>query len=394
MTIGLGVGAQRLCAVGVVSNRIEWALQMRREPGGSLAYELEEMLRRATIPRWPCASVAAAIGPFASQTKLLCDLPLLEQDDAVGSVVREGVSRFFLRNGVSLLTSNVLVTVPGSAWATAYDEPVVADIRKACGVLRLRLNMVAPTVLALTRATPAELLEWRDGDVAVRVECTSGALRHVSRSVASRDLAASSQPVEALARLGADAWLFADAYGVTQLCRDEPLALSLDSQYGASARSRGIRIAAAVTVVSFSAAAIAPSISSYLAKQSAEKHLRRVATPARDVLTNEREVGRITSALAEVATFNRSRHSVIILLGSISRALPDKSVILTLNIDSLGGTAVLLANRAGDALRAFDNVTGVHASEISGPVTKELSAGRELERATVRFRFIDATGAQ
>jgi hypothetical protein len=139
---------------------------------------------------------------------------------------------------------------------------------------------------------------------------------------------------------------------------------------------------------------IAPAISSSLAQRNAERHLHAVASPVRDVLTNERELQRITSALADAASFSHSRRPVIILLGSLSRSLPDSSVLVTLRIDSIGGTAVLLTNRTADALRAFDSVAGVDAPEIVGPVTKEINAGRELERATIRFRFIDATGGR
>jgi hypothetical protein len=395
MTIGVGVGAQHLCAVGVMSDRIELAVQLEREPGRSLADELEEMLRRAAVPRWTRATVVASIGPFACQTKLVCDLPILEQVDALTSVVREGAGRFFMRNGVSLITSSVLPTVAGSGWASAYEEPVISQVQRACESVRLPLRMAAPTALALTRATSVESIEWHDGDVALRIESRDGALRHVSRTVASCDSSATPKPVEALAKLGEGAWIYADAYGVTQLARNEPLALRFDSGHlGRSARSHRGRVAVIAAALSFAAAVIAPAISSSLAQRSAERHLRAVASPVRDVLRNQRELEQITSALADAAAFSHSRRPVIILLGSLSRSLPDSSVLVTLRIDSIGGTAVLLTNRTAEALRAFDNVAGVYAPEIVGPVTKEVNAGRELERATIRFRFIDATGGR
>jgi hypothetical protein len=395
MIIGVGVGAQHLCAVGVMSDRIELAVQLEREPGRSLADELEEMLRRAAVPRWTRAFVVASIGPFACQTKLLCDLPILEQADALMSVVREGAGRFFMRNGVSLITSSVLPTVTGSGWASAYEEPVITQVQRACESVRLPLRMAAPTALALTRATSMECLEWHDGDFALRVESRDGALRHVSRTVSSCNSSSTPTPVEALAKLGDGAWVYADAYGVTQLSRNEPLALRFDAgQLDSAAHARGSRIAILAAALSFAVAVTAMGISSALAQRSAEKHLHNIAGPVRDVLTNERELERITSALADVASFSNSRRPVIILLGSLSHSLPERSVLITLHLDSVGGTAVLLTNRTADALHAFDSVAGVHAPEIVGPVIKEVSAGRELERATIRFRFIDATSGR
>jgi hypothetical protein len=392
MTIGLGVGAQQLRAVGVVSNRIEWALQVARESGRPLVDELEELLRRAALRSWPRGIAMAAIGSFASQTKLLSGLPLVQQADEIRSVVREGASRFFLRKGGALIISGVRPTVPGSAWATAYDESVVREIESACRHMRLPLRLIAPAVLAITRASSNERVVWRDGDVALQIEIVAGELRNVCRAPDSANSTESLGLISALEPLGEDAWQYADAYGVTQLPRNEPLVLRLGSRdSGTASNPRGLRMAVAATVVTLAVAAVAPGVSGAIAARRAEDRLRAVAVQRRDVVKNERELERITHALSDVSTFDRSRHSAITLLGSISRALPNRSALVDIHYDTLGGTVVLLADRSAEALAAIDSVPFVRGAEIIGPVTKELSAGREMERATVRFRFSNAS---
>jgi hypothetical protein len=392
MTIGLGVSAQQVRAVSVVSSRIEWALQLAREPGRPLVDELEEMLRHAALRSWPRRIAMAAIGPFASQTKLLSGLPVLQQVDEIRSVVREGASRFFLRKGEALIISGVRPTMPGSAWATAYDESLVREIESACQRMRLPLRLIAPSVLAITRATTNERMVWHDGDVSLQIEIVAGELRKVCRTPNSAYSTESVGLIPALEPLGKDAWQYADAYGVTQLSRNEPLVLRLGSKDSRTAsRPRDLRMTFVASAVSITVAAAAPGVSGAIAARQAESRLRSVAVQRRDVVKNEHELERITNALSEVSTYDRSRHSAVTLLGSISHALPIRSALVDIHYDSVGGTAVLLTDHSVDALAVIASLPVVRGSEIIGPVTKELSAGREMERVTVRFRFSNAS---
>jgi hypothetical protein len=95
----------------------------------------------------------------------------------------------------------------------------------------------------------------------------------------------------------------------------------------------------------------------------------------------------MSEALAEVAAFDASRRSPTLILSQLTRALPENAALVTVRLDTAGGTMVILAPRAAAALAALDRVAAVIAPEIIGPVTKEMAGTRELERATMQFRF-------
>ena len=95
----------------------------------------------------------------------------------------------------------------------------------------------------------------------------------------------------------------------------------------------------------------------------------------------------MSEALAQVATFDASRRSVTLILAQLERALPENAALVTVRLDTAGGTMVILAPRAAAALAALDSVPAVVAPVIIGPVTKEMAGTRELERATIQFRL-------
>jgi hypothetical protein len=65
--------------------------------------------------------------------------------------------------------------------------------------------------------------------------------------------------------------------------------------------------------------------------------------------------------------------------------LPTRASLLALTIDTVKGSAVILAVDAVDALPALDSVRAIDHVRISGPVTRERIADRDLERATIVF---------
>lgn len=101
----------------------------------------------------------------------------------------------------------------------------------------------------------------------------------------------------------------------------------------------------------------------------------------------EREVKKVSDALGEVAAFDASRNSTTRALADLTRALPEESALVTLRLAGESGSLVALAPRAAAVLGALENVRGVESAEIVGPVTREVVAGKAIERLTVRFRI-------
>jgi hypothetical protein len=392
MRIGLSVASDSIRAVGVRAARIDWAIHAERSPDTDLAEQIVKLVRRAKLPTWPRPIVMAAIGPSASQTKLLTGLPAITDLNALHAIVRENVPRFFLRNGIPLVMGGVQMEAPGSLWATALEVPVVRNIESACSTLGFRIRLIATSLVALTCSLEAQRVEWRDGDVRTEITIDNrrlSATRHLPEP-SEREHNVISEPllVPALRSLGVDAWHYADAYGATQIPEEEPLALRSGSgELDVHATRREVRIAAIALAMSVAAAIVAPVAAFAVRSSHTSRALATIALRAREAERAEVDLWRMSEALSEVAAFDRTRHSRTQFLAQLTRALPNGSVLVTARVDSLGGAVVLLTPYAASTLASLDSVAGIAAPQIIGPVTKEVVGSRELERATVQFRF-------
>jgi hypothetical protein len=392
MRIGLSVASDGIRAVGVHAAKVEWAIHAERTPSDDLAALIVTLLRRTILPKWPRPIVMAAIGPSASQTKLLTGLPAISDAGALRAIVRENVPRFFLRNGIPLVMGGVQMEAPGSLWATALEAPVVQNIEGACGTLGLRVRLIATSLVALTCSLENQRVEWRDGDVRTELTIGNHRLRATRRlpTVGETKSPGADEPVlvAELRSLGAEAWMYADAYGATQLSGDEALVLRSDSgELDAKAAHREVRVAAAAFVIALAVAVVTPISALALRASRTSRELAAIAPRARQAERAEVDLWRISEALTEVAVFDRSRRSATQLLTQLARALPEGSALVTVRFDSLGGAVVVLAPHAASTLASLDSVAGIAAPQIIGPVTKEVVGARELERATVQFRL-------
>jgi hypothetical protein len=392
MRIGLSVASDGIRAVGVRAARVDWAIHAERSPDTDLATQIVKLVRRAKLPRWPRPLVMAAIGPSASQTKLLTGLPAITDVNALHAIVRENVPRFFLRNGIPLVMGGVRIEEPGSLWATALEVPVVRNIESACSTLGFRIRLIATSLVALTCSLEAQRVEWWDGDVRTEITINNRRLSATRRlpELSDRERREIAKPllVPALRSLGADAWDYADAYGATQLSEEEPLALrSRTGDLDVHAARREVRTAAIALAISVAAAVVTPLASLAVRSSRTSRALAAIAPRAREAERAEVDLWRISEALSEIAAFDRTRHSRTQFLAQLTRALPEGSVLVTARVDSLGGAVVLLAPHAASTLALLDSVAGIAAPQIIGPVTKEVVGSRELERATVQFRL-------
>jgi len=392
MRIGLSVASEGIRAVGVRAAKVEWAIHAERTASEDLAAQIVRLLRRAKLPKWPRPIVMAAIGPSASQTKLLIGLPAISDVSALHSIVRENVPRFFLRNGIPLVMGGVRMEAPGSLWATALEVPAVRAIETACGTLGLRVRLIATSVVALTCGLEDQRVEWRDGDVRTELTIGNHRLRATRRLPAGgeAELHGADEPVlvPELRALGTEAWMYADAYGATQLSGEEELALRSDTgELDTKAAYREVRIAAIALVVAL-AVAVATTMSAFALRASrTSRELAVIAPRARQAERAEVDLWRISEALTEMAVFDRSRRSPTQLLAQLTRTLPEGSVLITARFDSLGGAVVVLAPHAASTLASLDSAAGIAAPQIIGPVTKEVVGAREVERATMQFRL-------
>jgi len=343
LTVGLAIERDRLRAVGVRGARVVWGVDASLTDATPLADALTGFLAQLPLGRFSRPRVTIALGATFAQTKRLAGLPPIGDERLLARIVSEHASRFFLKNGVPLVTTSVRLDEQGKPWGAALQKTVVDTIVSACRTSRLRLSGIVPAV-----------------DVA-------------------------KTEVAALAPLGRDATQFAAAYGAAVTAGALAWrAGTTDETVAPRWRMIAITSAAGLAVL---LAILAPGLGARAAEHHAIAHLATIAASTRTTQRVARDVGLVTEALGEVATFDRDRRPVTMLMAALAKALPDGAALLAFHVDSAGGSVVALVPRAASLLTRLESVPGLGAPEIVGPVTRETAGGNQVERVTIRFRW-------
>src|SRR6185437_1632003 len=95
---------------------------------------------------------------------------------------------------------------------------------------------------------------------------------------------------------------------------------------------------------------------------------------------------RAAARLARIDAFQLDRGRVTRLLAALSESTPDSTAILTLRVDSAEGALTVIAPQVASVVPALEEVRGVFSPRIVGSITREVIAGVQLERASIRFR--------
>lgn len=383
--IGVGIGAESVRAVGVAKGAVRWAVAAD-VVAGDLEGALRELFRRVPRRLWARPAVVAAVGPSWAQVKLLHGLPAGLAERVVGGIVSENASRFFLRNGVPLATSRPWAA-EGGTWAAAFERPVLDAVEAACRTARLRLAGVVPAVAVLGQALANERVTWTDGDVTAEAEFRNGRLASARRLRVLWGPSPALQPVPGLAGLGPDGPRFADAYGAGVVALGEAPLYAPGRAPQAPLAPRRRAVALSALAVATATTLLSPALAARRSEADARARLAALAPQARGALAAEGELRRFTAALGDVAGFGDQARPASRLLAAITRVLPDSAAMVSFRMDSSGGHAVVLARRAQAALASLERVAEIAGPEIVGPVTRESAGGRDLERATIRFRF-------
>jgi hypothetical protein len=404
LVIGVAVDGACVRAVGLRFGRVVWGLETEITGPHAIADALTACL--ASRPRhssWVSRVVQAtvawalppvvtiALGPTHAQTKRLVGLPPLADAGLAARAVQEHVGHFFLKNGIPLVTTSVRADGAESAWAAAFEQPMVMALATACHESRVQLRAVVPAVDVLSHGLVAmydDTLVWLDGHArgdVFAITWRGGRLAGVRRAMAATGEAVSPVPVPTLAVLGERAWRFAPAYGAA--VSPAPLTYRADGQHRRTTSRRHVAIAAAAAVLALVLAAVAPALAARRVEGRATAQLKRLGPSETRALAAARDLGLVTAALGEVAAFEQSARISTLELRDLANALPSGAALLAVHMDSLGGSIVAIAPRAGAVVTPLDHIPWLASPEIVGPVTREQSGGHEVERVTVRFHW-------
>lgn len=385
--IGLAIGQDTIRAVGLSRGVVVWTGSAIFDDAAALEAAARELLlaapRKRRRPR-----LVVAVGPSRCQTRRLSGIPVIDDDATVTGLVRENLSRFFLRNGIPLATGRAARGADGAWWAAAFEEPVLCALTAVARDTRMRLEGVVPALTLLPEAVKNAELVWRDGDLAVGVRYEGGRLAEVRR-IAEPPPPHALELASGLAALGADAATYADAYGavVTDDLRELPGVNPGAADRRASVPRWRLVSVGFVLLLSMVAALLAPVVETTRTIRRAERQVAELAQPAREGFAAEADLALFRSALAEFASLSRaSAQPTSRLLAAVAGALPESTAVIGLRVDSAGGQLVVLANRAASVPSRLEATELFAAAEITGAITREVAGGRERERATIRFR--------
>jgi hypothetical protein len=396
--VGIAVAGGVVRVVAVRGGNVLWAGESSVD-GRTIEAAVADLLTARRLRRWPRPTIVAAVGPARAQLRRLSGLPPIVDAGALARLVSESTSRFFLRNGVPLVTTGVRRDRDGDSegWGAAIEQPVIAALEAACRAHGLRLAAVLPTLAVIPHALHGDSLTWGDGEVRAHLTLTDGHLTSMRRTVADAAASASEHDavplaVPGLAALGADGWRFADAYGAAVASVRDPLAYR-PARAASAAPIRTWRLVAAgiACAVALASAILGPTLMTRHAAAQATGALAALTRQRRAAEGAESDLVHVSRALDEVAAFDSDRHPATLLVNDLARALPTGGALVTLRVDSAGGTLVALAPRAAILIERLEHVPGLATPTFVGPVTREVAAGSEVERVAIHFRWARAS---
>jgi hypothetical protein len=383
--IGVSIYHDALRMLVVRGTAVVWRSEAPVRDPDALAGELAALIATAPRSRWRNREVVGAIGPCAAQLKRVAGMPASAGDRALSDAVRVNATRFFLRNGAPLVTSSVLRR-NGELWCAALHAPVVAALAEACRIRGVRFRGCVPSAVALGAALTDGRVVSSDGDAVEEVILQRGECAGVRRVHSDeRVTTAVRQP---LAGLEPDAVRFADAYGAAIAGARSPLLVDPAAGPRATRRRTFVRAALVFCFFIASASTVAgPAIRATFRERSAIARLKELSAQSAAPLAAIRDLSSATQVVRRVDAFASSRRSMVALLGSLSQQLPDSTAIVSLHVDSIGGTLVALAPVGTTTLPGVARASGVASAEITGAVTRETVAGAVLQRLVTAFRF-------
>ena len=391
--LGVAVAHDAVRAVAVRAGAAIWAAEAPRGQEDDLPTTVRSLLDEAPIARWRRPSVSVAIGPHASQVKLLTDLPPVADPRMLAGLVRESASAFFLKNGVPLITTGARrVGDNGVAVAGAIDRPYVEAVRDACRARGWPLRHVAPTAVALPLALEDTRFTWTDGKILLEIVREPEGLVSV-RSRAACAVSEASPPtspttVAGLAALGADALRYADAYGAALLPDDETLLVDLRTSGLLSTAEilRPFVLPIAIALLAGAALLLSP-LGAVWAGKRAEARVAAVRPGRWQVISSAlSQLDHVSAILNDAAAFANSRTSATAFVGSLARSLPTGSMLVNLEFTGEGGQLTALTTDPGVVISTIRSLPSVTSAELVGPVSQESNGARTLQRVTVRFR--------
>lgn len=408
--LGIGISSAGVRAVRLRGADVAWSTEQEITEARQLEVVLNEVLAEAVAASRRLRRVTVAVGPSRAQLRRLTRLPPVPPA-MLESLIQENASRFFLRNGVPVVTTSVVRGDDGSAWAGAIEHPVVRMVADACARHRLKLMGIVPSVVVLHYALAGASITWPDGELAAMVEYDRGrivAYRRVAWDPGvERTDSVAPELTPPLRDVPGAGWRFADAYGAALAGPRPGIAChaTADSARMHSWRGNGVLPSGVACGLALIVAATAPGVASIRDEYRSRAALATLGAAADEAAVAERQYAVANSELQELRLFSETGRSVTLALASITEALAAPAMLASIQFDSAGGTLTAIAPSASSVLRQLDTIQAMTDLVIVGPVSPEVgspsqappSAGSSdfprmarTERVAIRYKWRDS----
>lgn len=133
--------------------------------------------------------------------------------------------------------------------------------------------------------------------------------------------------------------------------------------------------------------AAAPVVAARADATRSAARLRLLSADYAAALEARRRIIRAEDALNDIAVFQQIPATGTRVIATVNRALPDDAALIAFSMDSSSGSVVAVAERIVAVVGALEDADGIASAELTGPITRERLGEREMERATIRFRW-------
>jgi hypothetical protein len=374
--LGIAISGCAMHAILLHGDRISWHHAQPIGADGSFESAMNTVLNVAPHGQWTKPAVSVAVGPARAQLRRLKNLPAVRRRRILADIVQQSAGRYFLQNGIPVVTTELIPAHDGDRWAGAIEAPVVAAIRVACEESGYRLVRLSPTAALLGFAIRDGSVCWRDGDVTVQAEYDVAQLVSCRRRPTSDDGVAPDHGVldTALLALGNDAFEFAGAYAAARGAYAPGVSIPA-TLLGRHAPARWrLLVAGMACVAAMAFAAASPAIAAGRREHLAVGRLTRMRTTDRAASVEAHALADSVRILAELSGFRASSPSTLCLLASLTRAVEAPTTLVTLRLDDSGGTLTAVTPSTADLLGMLEKVAEISGPTISGAVAPEAPA--------------------
>jgi hypothetical protein len=121
-------------------------------------------------------------------------------------------------------------------------------------------------------------------------------------------------------------------------------------------------------------------------RRAVDRDLAALQEPLAAILEARRELRDAETTLHAIAAAEEERRRTLAVFAAVAGALPDSSVLTSLDWNATGnGVLIGAARRATDVVARLDRLGMLSGVRLGGPAVRESVAGREWERFTILF---------